>query len=93
VQDDSEDLGQLQQVAAIIKITSKTVADTLAAQVVTSDAVIATLKANIAITKAVEVLITDAGGAGTGLGPTASLQGNPTTLEDWFNAAIVTETP
>ncbi len=28
VQDDSEDLGQLQQVAAIIKITSKTVADT-----------------------------------------------------------------
>ena len=53
---------------------------------------IATLKANIAITKAVEVLITDAGGAGTGLGLIAAVQGG-TDLETWFNAAIVIETP
>ena len=54
---------------------------------------IATLVANLATTQTVMDLINDAGNAGTGLGPTASLQGNPTTLEDWFNAAIVTETP
>ncbi len=54
-------------------------------------ALLVTLTANIATTKTVMDLINDAGNAGTGLGPIASM---PTSqdLETWMNAAIAAET-
>ncbi len=72
------------ELTSILKKLGGSGTPTVAAQV-------ATLVANLATTQTVMDLINDAGNAGTGLGPIGSLEGAPTTLEDWFNAAVITE--
>ena len=71
--------------------TSKTVADTLAAQVVTSDAVIDTLTTNVATSKTAVDLLYDVGDAGTGIGPLADQQAT-TDLSALIVLAIAGET-
>jgi hypothetical protein len=75
---------ELQAISAKLTNRGSVTGTTLATQ-------IATLKTNIATTQTVMDLINDAGNAGTGLGPKASM---PTSqdLETWLNAAIAAET-
>ena len=54
-------------------------------------ALLVTLTANIATTQTVMDLINDAGNAGTGLGPIATMP-SAQDLETWMNAAIAAET-